>query len=114
MTCLSRGSLARKTWVERSRRERCKRRVLEVGFDDKSRATCFIVCDAEIIRFSKLSSKWWDENGEFGLMNPVQLEFVRQKLLEAAYDDGTIRPVHIIHSVDCKYLMSVAEVSCLG
>ena len=62
----------------------------------------------------KLSSKWWDENGEFGLMNPVQLEFVRQKLLEAAYDDGTIRPVHIIHSVDCKYLMSVAEVSCLG
>ena len=62
----------------------------------------------------KLSSKWWDENGEFGLMNPVQLDFVRQKLLEAAYDDGTIRPVHIIHSVDCKYLMSVAEVSCLG
>ena len=86
--------------------------MLEVGSDDKSRATCFIVCDAEIIRFSKLSSKWWDENGEFGLMNPVQLEFVRQKLLEAAYDDGTIRPVHIIHSV---YLMSVAEeVSCLG
>jgi hypothetical protein len=41
-------------------------------------------------------------------MNPVRLEFVRQKLLEAAYDDGTI-PEDIIRSMDFKYLTLVAE-----
>lgn len=65
-------------------------RVLRSSLGTAQRST---VNDAEIAHFSKLSSKWWDERGEFGLlhkMNPVRLEFVRQKLLETAYDDGTI------------------------
>ena len=38
----------------------------------------------EIAHFSKLSQMWWDERGEFGLlhkMNPVRMEFVRQKVV---------------------------------
>ncbi|KAH9940917.1 ubiquinone biosynthesis O-methyltransferase [Epithele typhae] len=45
----------------------------------------------EIAHFSKLSQTWWDERGEFGLlhrMNPVRMEFVRQKVLEIQREDG--------------------------
>lgn len=38
----------------------------------------------EITHFSKLSQAWWDERGEFGLlhkMNPVRIEFLRQKMV---------------------------------
>lgn len=45
---------------------------------------------SEIAFFSRLSSQWWDEQGEFGLlhkMNPIRMQFVREKLLEAARDD---------------------------
>ncbi|TDL23608.1 ubiquinone biosynthesis O-methyltransferase [Rickenella mellea] len=45
----------------------------------------------EISHFSRLSSQWWDERGEFALlhkMNPVRVQFVRGKLLEAARDDA--------------------------
>ncbi len=65
-------------------------RVLRASLGAAHKST---VNEAEIAHFSKLSSKWWDEHGEFALlhrMNPVRLEFVRQKLLESAYDDGTI------------------------
>lgn len=37
----------------------------------------------EIAHFSKLSQHWWDESGEFGLlhrMNPVRVEYIRQKV----------------------------------
>ena len=39
----------------------------------------------EIAHFSKLSSQWWNEQGEFGLlhaMNPVRIEFMREKMKE--------------------------------
>lgn len=45
----------------------------------------------EIEFFSRLSSQWWDESGEFGMlhkMNPVRVKFVRNKLLEIAGDEG--------------------------
>lgn len=38
----------------------------------------------EIAHFSRLSSLWWDERGEFGMlhkMNPVRMQFVREKLV---------------------------------
>jgi polyprenyldihydroxybenzoate methyltransferase / 3-demethylubiquinol 3-O-methyltransferase len=44
----------------------------------------------EIAHFSKLSSQWWDEQGEFSLlhkMNPVRMQFIVDKLLEVAYDE---------------------------
>jgi hypothetical protein len=46
---------------------------------------------SEIAHFSRLSSLWWDEQGEFGLlhkMNPIRMQFIREKLLECARDDG--------------------------
>jgi hypothetical protein len=49
------------------------------------------VNDAEIGHFSRLSHLWWDEQGEFGLlhkMNPVRMQYIKQKLSEAAMDDG--------------------------
>lgn len=45
---------------------------------------------AEIAHFSRLSSQWWDEAGEFGFlhqMNPVRMRFIREKLLEVARDE---------------------------
>ncbi|KAF8809497.1 ubiquinone biosynthesis O-methyltransferase [Phlegmacium glaucopus] len=44
----------------------------------------------EIAHFSKLSSQWWDEQGEFSFlhkMNPVRMQFIADKLLEVAYDE---------------------------
>ncbi|EPQ31077.1 uncharacterized protein PFL1_01266 [Pseudozyma flocculosa PF-1] len=40
---------------------------------------------SEIEHFSRLSSQWWDEHGEFGLlhaMNPARIQFMREKLDE--------------------------------
>jgi polyprenyldihydroxybenzoate methyltransferase/3-demethylubiquinol 3-O-methyltransferase len=45
----------------------------------------------EIAHFSRLSRHWWNEDGEFALlhrMNPVRMQFIRDKLLEAARDDS--------------------------
>jgi len=44
---------------------------------------------SEIAHFSRLSSQWWDEQGEFSFlhkMNPVRVQFIRQKLLELSQD----------------------------
>ncbi|KAF8966243.1 S-adenosyl-L-methionine-dependent methyltransferase [Flammula alnicola] len=49
------------------------------------------VNDDEIAHFSKLSSEWWDERGEFSFlhkMNPVRMQFIRDKLLEVAQDEN--------------------------
>ena len=38
----------------------------------------------EIAHFSRLSSLWWDERGEFGMlhkMNPVRMQFIKEKLV---------------------------------
>ncbi|KAJ7274432.1 S-adenosyl-L-methionine-dependent methyltransferase [Mycena haematopus] len=45
---------------------------------------------AEIAHFTRLSSQWWDEAGEFSFlhkMNPVRMRFIREKLLEVARDE---------------------------
>ncbi|RDX42719.1 ubiquinone biosynthesis O-methyltransferase [Lentinus brumalis] len=57
---------------------------------DARNATSSVNSD-EIAHFSRLSQLWWDERGEFGLlhkMNPVRMEFVRQKVLEMQREDG--------------------------
>lgn len=44
----------------------------------------------EISHFSRLSSQWWNEQGEFGLlhkMNPPRMQFIRDKLTEIARED---------------------------
>lgn len=40
----------------------------------------------EIALFSRLSSQWWDERGEFKMlhkMNPVRIQFIREKLVSS-------------------------------
>lgn len=48
------------------------------------------VNSSEIAHFSRLSSQWWDERGEFAFlhrMNPVRMEFVREKVMRGEMDD---------------------------
>lgn len=48
------------------------------------------VNEDEIAHFSRLSSEWWDEQGEFSLlhkMNPVRMKFITDKLLEIAREE---------------------------
>ena len=45
---------------------------------------------SEIELFSRLSSQWWDERGEFTMlhkMNPVRMEFIKQKLQEVRLEE---------------------------
>ncbi len=48
--------------------------------------------DDEIAHFSKLSSEWWDEQGEFSFlhkMNPVRMRFIKDKITEMAREEET-------------------------
>lgn len=78
------------------------------------------VNEAEIAHFSRLSSLWWDERGEFGLlhkMNPARTQFIREKILESARDDGEAGEVWAEKAErDGKVLrgMDVLDVGCGG
>lgn len=46
---------------------------------------------SEIAHFSRLSSQWWDERGEFAMlhkMNPVRVSFVRERVVRTRQDEG--------------------------
>jgi polyprenyldihydroxybenzoate methyltransferase/3-demethylubiquinol 3-O-methyltransferase len=68
----------------------------------------------EIAHFSKLSSQWWDEQGEFTFlhkMNPVRMQFIADKLLEVAYDekpDTELERSQVLKGLD------VLDVGCGG
>ena len=45
----------------------------------------------EIAHFSSLSEHWWDEQGEFKMlhrMNPVRVQFIRDRVVRARHDEG--------------------------
>ncbi|KAJ3497740.1 hypothetical protein NLJ89_g10306 [Agrocybe chaxingu] len=68
----------------------------------------------EIAHFSKLSSEWWDERGEFGFlhkMNPVRMQFIRDKLHEVALDENNGAP---IDKMDVLKGLDVLDVGCGG
>ena len=69
------------------------RRVVAIRSDVRSISTNVNTVDAsEIELFSRLSSQWWDERGEFAMlhkMNPVRMEFIKQKLQEIHLEGGT-------------------------
>ncbi|PFH50262.1 hypothetical protein AMATHDRAFT_75728 [Amanita thiersii Skay4041] len=72
--------------------------------------------NAEIAHFSKLSSQWWDEQGEFSFlhkMNPVRVQFIREKLLQAAYEDGVI-PEDTPSTHNPLRRLDVLDVGCGG
>ncbi|KAJ2936968.1 hypothetical protein H1R20_g150, partial [Candolleomyces eurysporus] len=74
------------------------------------------VNDAEISHFSRLSSEWWDESGEFSFlhrMNPVRVQFIQEKLAEIARDEAPdggadIQPGTILKGLD------VLDIGCGG
>jgi len=71
------------------------------------------VNEAEISHFSRLSSQWWDEQGEFKPlhdMNPVRVQFVWDKLLEANRRDG----LEIPNSSSILGGLNVLDVGCGG
>ncbi|KAK0202619.1 S-adenosyl-L-methionine-dependent methyltransferase [Desarmillaria ectypa] len=66
---------------------------------------------AEISFFSRLSSQWWDERGEFAFlhqMNPVRMQFIRQKLLETARDEDQTASQNVLKG------LQVLDVGCGG
>jgi 2-polyprenyl-6-hydroxyphenyl methylase/3-demethylubiquinone-9 3-methyltransferase len=68
----------------------------------------------EIAHFSKLSSQWWDEKGEFSFlhkMNPVRMQFIADKLLEVAYDE---RPDTELERSNILKGLDVLDVGCGG
>lgn len=79
---------------------------------------------SEIAHFSRLSSEWWNERGEFSFlhkMNPIRMQFIREKLIETAYDEQpetvNARKVRILEGMDVLDVGCggglLSEVSCL-
>ncbi|KAH7909557.1 S-adenosyl-L-methionine-dependent methyltransferase, partial [Hygrophoropsis aurantiaca] len=72
---------------------------------------------AEIAHFSRLSSLWWDEQGEFALlhrMNPVRAQFVRDKMVECMRDEDTASSWEHAERRDVLRGMDVLDVGCGG
>ncbi|KIM44749.1 hypothetical protein M413DRAFT_67029 [Hebeloma cylindrosporum] len=68
----------------------------------------------EIDHFSKLSSEWWDEQGEFTFlhkMNPVRMQFIRDKILEVVQDET---PEVNIEKGDVLKDLDILDVGCGG
>ena len=68
----------------------------------------------EIARFSKLSSRWWDEQGECRMlhrMNPVRMQYVLDKMQEVQQDkdDASVQNAHEVFSG-----LDVLDVGCGG
>ncbi|KAH7926022.1 ubiquinone biosynthesis O-methyltransferase [Leucogyrophana mollusca] len=79
--------------------------------------TASTVNAAEIAHFSRLSSLWWDEHGEFAFlhrMNPVRMQFVRDKLLEIARDEGDENTARLGAGRDALSGLDVLDVGCGG
>ncbi|KIK61763.1 hypothetical protein GYMLUDRAFT_199406 [Collybiopsis luxurians FD-317 M1] len=71
---------------------------------------------SEIAHFSRLSAEWWNERGEFSFlhqMNPVRMQFIREKLTETAYDE---LPEEAVNARNVKILegLDVLDVGCGG
>ncbi|CDS01784.1 hypothetical protein [Sporisorium scitamineum] len=84
-----------------------------------SQAKISSVHASEIEHFSRLSSKWWDEHGEFGLlhaMNPTRIQFLREKLDEVwGYELAKPRtPLENLGKVQFLSGLDVADIGCGG
>lgn len=82
------------------------RRSLHVSPSSPDNAGATVNAD-EISHFSRLSSEWWDERGEFSFlhrMNPVRVRFIQEKLAEIATDDsesgGLVNPSTVLRGLD--------------
>ncbi|KAH6915992.1 3-demethylubiquinone-9 3-methyltransferase [Coprinopsis sp. MPI-PUGE-AT-0042] len=91
------------------------RRFLHGPTSNQGNAGATTVNADEISHFSRLSSEWWDERGEFSFlhrMNPVRVRFIQEKLAEIATDDSEsgelVNPATVLRGLD------VLDVGCGG
>ncbi|KIJ65583.1 hypothetical protein HYDPIDRAFT_88113 [Hydnomerulius pinastri MD-312] len=81
-------------------------------------STASTVNAEEIAHFSRLSSLWWDEHGEFALlhrMNPVRVQYVREKLIEVAREEkGEDLAQKMEQRRDALRGLDVLDVGCGG
>ncbi|KLO12722.1 3-demethylubiquinone-9 3-methyltransferase [Schizopora paradoxa] len=80
-------------------------------------ATSSTVNAEEIALFSRLSSQWWNEKGEFGLlhkMNPVRMQFVREKILEVSRDEDEHAAAKLDSTSKILNGLDVLDVGCGG
>lgn len=72
----------------------------------------------EVAFFSRLSSAWWDESGEYAQlhrMNPKRVQFVKDKLLEVAREEhGEAHADHMEAGGKPLAGMDVLDVGCGG
>jgi len=84
----------------------------------RSLQTASTVNADEIAHFSRLSSLWWDEHGEFALlhrMNPTRVRYLREKLVEVARDEhGEDAGQSIEQRRDALRGLDVLDVGCGG
>jgi len=93
-----------------SRLTQCAR---SIQFD----ATTSTVNAAEVAHFSRLSSQWWDEKGEFALlhrMNPVRVQYVRDKVIEVAREERGEDVAQDMEQRGALRGMNVLDVGCGG
>ncbi|KAF5387339.1 hypothetical protein D9757_005768 [Collybiopsis confluens] len=70
----------------------------------------------EIAHFTRLSAEWWNERGEFSFlhkMNPVRMQFIREKLVETTYDE---LPEEAVNAKKVRILegLDVLDIGCGG
>ncbi|TFK52841.1 ubiquinone biosynthesis O-methyltransferase [Heliocybe sulcata] len=72
----------------------------------------------EIGFFSRLSQQWWDEHGEFSFlhkMNPIRMQFIREKMLEIAREEqGEEAAVDMQQGANLLKGLDVVDVGCGG
>lgn len=71
---------------------------------------------SEISFFSKLSSQWWDEHGEFAFlhrMNPIRMQFIQEKVKEISWEDGAATDAGILRRSALDGL-KVLDIGCGG
>jgi len=90
---------------------RSRDRTYSVGTSQASNTS---VNRAEVAHFSKLSSEWWDEHGEFSFlhkMNPVRMQFIKDKLLEISREE---EPHTVLEGAEVLSGLDVLDVGCGG
>lgn len=72
----------------------------------------------EIAHFARLSAQWWSPTGELAMlhrMNPLRVRYVRDKLVQAARDDGDEhQAAAMLHSARPLKGLTALDVGCGG
>jgi polyprenyldihydroxybenzoate methyltransferase/3-demethylubiquinol 3-O-methyltransferase len=104
MVSISIGRISHRPWITKG-----SRRLQTISYSTNSSVNA-----SEIAHFSRLSSLWWDEHGEFGFlhkMNPLRMQFVREKVLEITREE---KGEDVIKGSNPLQGLDVLDVGCGG